>query len=234
MSRRVIGHMVIRNELGRYLAQSLPRFIKQCDTVVVYDDRSHDGSLAYVRSLGVAATERAVWEPSFAENEGEFRSCAWDFMTEVAQPNEADWIICLDADEFLVGQNLDLHHLVARVPTDLVTFNVAEVFDFDHDGVPLIRTDGYWGAITAHRLCRWRDLDHHFEPSPIGGGSLPSRWMVNSCLVDDPQILHYGYATRNDRTEKHHRYDDVAGHNPTHIQSILTRPCLQRWEGEIV
>jgi hypothetical protein len=237
---RIIGHMVTRNELGRWLIVTLPWLSEICNgDVAIYDDQSDDGTDIYVRSLGLQVERRPDVVPAFVEDESIFRWAAWRAMERLLEPGPGDWILAVDADELLVsttaGADLvlvvtQLVDTIGAAVTDTVTFHVAEIFGFNGMGWPLTRTDGYWGAITACRLARWQP-EGMFQPRREGGGSLPSTWTADTGPNGQLEIMHLGYARPEDRRVKHQRYTTGTGHNIRHVQSILEQPTLQHWAG---
>lgn len=239
---RIVGHMVVRNELQRYLPDTLGWLQKEITPeVVVYDDQSDDGTFEFLEASSVTAIARRPDNvPSFAENESGFRRAAWEFLESAVRPKIGDWILVIDADEFLVldhrGQLLD------RIETTIdaclasgyraVNFTVREVFGID--GIsPMIRKDQYWDRIRACRLVRWGP-DAQFLPVPEGGGSVPNNWQNWRFYAEDLSLLHYGYAREQDRQAKFDRYrtSPFGGHNPTHIASILRPGKLVPWTGQ--
>jgi hypothetical protein len=222
---RLIGHMVTFNELDRWLQLTIPALLEICDRVVVHDDDSTDGTIPYLHSQGVTVTDTPAVR--FDADESRFRAAAWQSMEFAACPREGDTILCLDADEILVGdpRDLDLSAQPYALPVD-------EVFSFDSDGTPLIRTDGYWGDIRATRITPWRP-DGQFESRPDAGGSIPTAWARAAVPVEQPRILHLGYARPEDRVRKYQRHSQKDGHNPHHVASILGTPTLKRWDGRL-
>lgn len=227
---KIIGHMVTRNELRRYVMQTLPALKAVCDEVVVFDDLSDDGTLQYVRELGVYAFVRSDDTPPFSEHEGRFRGGAWDMLNTLLAPTPEDWVLCLDADEVLTGNRADLEHL-AGGDHDTYAFHVDEVFGWQ-GRTPLVRIDGYWGQITAVRFARWRSAAQFYDRRE-GCGSLPQGWEAEATTVKAPRIMHFGYAQAADRLERYSRYRAGRGHNPAHIDSILRPGVLVPWEDEL-
>lgn len=240
---RILGHMVTRNEMGRYLKTTLPWLAAVCgDNVVVYDDQSSDDTETYVTELGLHYRRRPDAIASFADNEGDFRWAAWQAMERRLHPRTGDWVLSVDADELLLsktaGADLDdvLVQLVESVGVaeecgqQTITFRVGEVFELDDMGWPMVRTDGYWGGITACRFAKWQ-VQGVFEPRKEGGGSLPSSWPRALHPDGNLELLHLGYARPEDRRIKHLRYVRSGGHNRRHIESILTVPELEHWVG---
>jgi Glycosyl transferase family 2 len=241
---RILGHMVTKNEMGRLLTCSLPWLCRLTDGhVAVYDDQSDDDTVTYARrELEVAVVRRPGGATPFSEDESAFRRDGWGFMERALQPEPGDWVLAVDADEFLV--TTDPSHTESDVKSELeslvealemgeqagVTFRVPEVFARDASGWPQIRTDGYWGNILARRLVKWRP-GGAFHPRREGGGSVPSNWPCGPTPARSLALLHFGYATPEDQSERHARYSRGIGHNPVHVDSIRRPPSLTRWTG---
>ncbi len=235
-ARRIIGHMVVRNEADRYLSESLAWLSRHTDAMYVYDDRSTDRTAPLAMQAGAMVRTRTQLTPSFAEDESAFRQAGWEWMTERARLTEDDWVLCIDADEFLVATDADEARSVRQLLEQsadqgmTVTFPVAEIFaTFD---VLERRIDGYWKAITADRFARWVP-DPAFMERCEGGGSLPraarfARPGISTALT----ILHFGYARPDDRQAKYQRYSKGRGHNLTHVGSIIRPPQLEPWTGQ--
>lgn len=228
---QVIAHMVTHNEAGRYLRHSIGWLDKIVDKIVVYDDRSTDRTVEICRDLGCVVYEREGSVPSFIGDEAEFRSAAW--RTLAAHVDKGDWILCIDADEFLIATNGEtergeLDRLAEMAfGSDGYELNVREVFDVQ-GGEPMIRVDNYWAAITGVRFVEWTP-EAAFPAKKMGCGSVPAA-ISHTTIAPGLDILHYGYAAANDRQSKHDRYARRAGHNPKHIASILTAPTLKPYE----
>jgi Glycosyl transferase family 2 len=230
---RIFGHMVTRNEADRYLTPAVRWLQSLTDGQFIYDDRSTDTTTEVLDHLGVAYAVRPEDVLSFAEDESALRAEAWRAMEARCGPEPGDWILCVDADEFVTaprpGRTRGTLETAAQQSIDIgsVTFAVNEIFGFDHDGTPLARIDGYWGMITACRFVRWRP-DGRFAPRIEGGGSVPTDWATANIRYD-LELMHFGYACAEDRTTKHARYSASGHHNRRHIESILTTPTLERW-----
>lgn len=240
---RIIGHMVTRNEMDRWLTSALPWLMEICDgNVAIYDDRSDDAIEAYADKLGTSFLRRPSTMPSFRNNEGDFRWAGWMAMERAHRPRQGDWVLAVDADELLVTNQAgcgadEVRLLLAdaigeaeEYDRSSISFEVAEVFGFDDMGWPLVRTDGYWGGITACRLAKWQPQGV-FASRKEGGGSLPSAWPRAIDTHKHLELLHLGYARPEDRIAKHARYRNGTGHNPRHVASILGRPDLSYWVG---
>ncbi len=220
--------LVTHNESSRYLSPCLDWVTKFTDEIVVYDDRSVDSTVSVCAAAGAIVRIRPQEAPSFLSHEGQFRADGWQTLKMVS-PTKDDWILCIDADEFVVSTNGETTrgHLERLAETadnmDGYRLNFHEVFSIDHDGIPQIRQDGYWSNVTGIRFCRW--IDGPFPDRRQGCGSVPAavQHVSDASGID---ILHYGYATAGDRYNKHQRYTEHSGHNPAHIASILGQARL--------
>lgn len=227
----IFGYMVVKNELGRYLRESVKYFADAVDGLLIYDDRSDDLTPELIKELVPAKNTtfliRPPGSPSFADSESDFRQEAWDMMVRHLKPRSDDWILTLDADEFLRMRTPDSLRQACRNATednfDGLWMHVHEVWGRD-DWRPLVRTDGWWGEISALRLCRYQPKGV-FKGQFLGGGSLPDN-IHRPGRTQEVEILHFGYMTQEDREAKYRRYLGTPGHNPRHINSILQQPVL--------
>lgn len=236
MDGRILGHVCVRNEAGRYLAESLAWQAEFCDEIHVYDDRSTDNTASIATSMDTRVSIRPERLPSFMTHEGKFRQAAWrDFQSTFA-PTFDDWVFAFDADEFLVSPNeperATLERLAQMSRIERASswkLRVDEIFGFD-EGVPQRRTDGYWGDISAIRYFKYRSFSQ-FANRVLGCGSVPTYALQDPADATKMPvgIMHFGYARAEDQQAKYDRYTSVLnnGHASSHIQSILKPPTLE-------
>ncbi len=232
MSSRLHAILVAHNEADRYLdavLASLPT-----TSIHVYDDRSTDDTVFIAIARGAVVTTRSPMVSSFVEHEGRFRQAAWHAFEHALCPQDGDWVLAVDCDEFLVAPG-DVTEAVAgsiaaaeSMWASAVRLPIPEVFEVRSDG-PHVRKDGYWDTQSAPRLFRYR-RGGSFEPKVMACGSQPT--YVDRGFAIESQglaLAHYGYATAVDRRAKYDRYMAMAnhGHNPAHIQSILGTPVVR-------
>lgn len=216
----LVAHLVTFNEADRYLSDCLAALAPLVDHIHVFDDRSSDATPQIAEALGAAVTIRPPGCPSFIEHEGQFRQAAWEAMGTL--PDDS-WVVCLDADEFLTCDPRPVATGVSK------TLRVREVFDV-RNGTPMVRVDGYWDQITAARIARWTP-DSEFPERRLGCGSLPLSIASGDFeIIEEPQILHFGYARASDRQAKFARYLARPGHNQRHVRSILAPGRLQPFD----
>lgn len=244
MTDRLLAYMVTRNEAGRYLDACLAWACGFVDAVSVYDDRSTDNTVEVAVSHQAPTLVRPEGVPSFVEHEGRFRAAAWAWFEEALAPEPGDWVLALDADEFLVCQDgvrsgVDAATEAAdQQGANAVRLAVPEVFEVTAGPFlagAKVRTDGAWGTIAGTRLFRYRP-GGIFRDRAMGCGAEPTyvadqaQWAVRWPALS---LLHLGYAHPADRQAKFIRYTSLAnhGHNDAHVRSIVTPPTLAPWPG---
>jgi glycosyltransferase involved in cell wall biosynthesis len=230
--------MVTRNEASRYLDPCL-RWLRECvDEIHVYDDQSDDETPDVILSHGCELTVRPDGVPSFLEHEGRFRQAAWNAFEQTIRPEINDWVLSIDADEFLVADGkvrlqLLLEATEAMFREEKSVFLIfKEVFSY-LDNTPLIRTDGYWDTIGHPRFFKY-EPNASFSDRSMGSGSEPTYVQESlSQQAQDLVVLHFGYAREEDRRSKYERYAALPGHSSAHVRSILQPGKLTPWTGPV-
>lgn len=240
----IYGLIVGKNESYRYLQSCLRWNVPIFDRVLYYDDQSDDDSVAIAKSEGCEVVVRSKWIPAFIEHEAAFRQHSLDCLDDLFHPqNGQDWVFVFDTDEFLVsswteGDTRTLLNAIIdkaeREDAGAIRISRPEFWAADKDSAEQ-RVDGFWGNITCTRLFRW------FGPGQLrnkamGCGSEPTYITKRSILAGSYplQLLHYGYVNDQDLQDKYKRYSTIEhGHNDKHIQSIIQKPTLEKWQGPI-
>jgi glycosyltransferase involved in cell wall biosynthesis len=228
--------LVIRNEEHRYLADFITHHQYVFDDIFVFDDNSTDrtrdictyNGLTVVKADGV----------SFLEHEGKFRYQAWQKFEEKMKPSANDWVFAIDADEFLVAQ------VGVTKSTVHSTIDLAEYFNYIsvqtkineiwkvENGKCYERKDGLWDRIKASRLFKYQQ-NGTWNMKAMGCGSVPTYARVPDFKTKNINLLHFGYATKEDQAIKFERYKQAGGHNKNHVLSIIQKPRLQEYEGSV-
>lgn len=233
--------VVGKNEENRWLESTLKWNGQYVDSMFFYDDVSTDKTPRVANANVSHFVIRPPGVPSFTENESAFRQAAWDKMERTLRPEEEDWIVVLDCDEFLVGNlrtpnarenMLDLIEAADMVKRDSVYIHILEMWDLD--GTPKLRTDGFWNDNKHPRLVKFKK-GQKFKEQKMGCPPVPdyaTKKPLN--LISIMNILHFGYVRPEDREIKHERYTKNAeGHATGHIQSIVEEPVLLEYRGVV-
>lgn len=242
---RILAYMPIRNEAARYLDACLTWLRPIVDDVMVYDDGSDDTSAGIALHHDCKVVHRPDTVPSFLSHEGRFRHAAWEAFEYACEPRAGDWILAIDADEFIVA-DIDERDALEMSAHSADTENkasvllpVPEVFSSVTASTGKVRhlevrTDGAWGRIQGTRYFRYRP-GGSFRVKRMGCGAEPT-YAAESFVpaLGGAKLLHLGYAQRADRSAKYDRYTALAehGHADAHIQSIMATPRLAPWQGK--
>ena len=226
----IFALMVTRNEADRYLRRALSALHPAVDGIFVYDDQSTDDTIDVARHYGAWTATRPDNVPRFLDHEGRFRQAAWEKFCETAVPEVGDWVLAVDADELVVADG-NAKDILASATDHLGAWNIRipETFDI-RDGVPYVRTDGYWGSIMGTRFFAYQP-NGTFADRPMASGSEPTFVPPVRRVLERFWLLHLGYAKAEDRVAKHQRYSTRTGHGDSHVASIIRPPTLRRWDG---
>jgi glycosyltransferase involved in cell wall biosynthesis len=206
------------------------------DGLLVYDDGSQDRSPDIAASEGAVVVRRPGNVPSWAESEAACREAAWRCL-HTFSPDLGDWIISVDADEFVMTPYPDRRKVIQETmeaaneeSAFTISLRVHEIFGWQGDQ-PMVRIDGYWGNITGIRMMRWGFPLNFDREGPAR--SVPGKKHRVLAAADKFSLVHMGYAREADRKEKFERYSAMPGHNPAHVKSILKKGKLVEWAGEL-
>jgi hypothetical protein len=220
---------IVCDEAGRYLDSMLQHTKHVVDDMFIFDDGSSDNSVEV--GLRHCFAVSGIAESAFLVDEGDLRSTA---LSELARIVDLDWVLSIDADEFIVTTKEILAEIVDEAEgagKNCVEFMIPEVFQLYP---PMVRVDGFWGGIRGARLFKFEG-DVRFK-SGLACGSVPlsvSRQSTMTVGIDRACILHYGYANVEDRRVRFERYDGQSGHNKKHVDSIMSNPLLMEWKGVV-
>ena len=200
---RLLALLQARNEIA-----CLPGFVAnlapQVDGIVALDDGSTDGSAEYLASapqvlelLRVPA-DRPAWDE--VENHRA--------LLAAALRHEADWALCVDADERV---ERDFRSRAERV------IQRGRLLGLSAYQVPLrelwdasdaYRVDGIWGRKLVARLFRVR-ADHVVDTRPLHGVKAPlqSRRLGARLPVADLELYHLRMIRADDRRVRRERYE---------------------------
>lgn len=223
--------MVTKDEAGRYLDSCLSNLSIHVDDIVIYDDDSVDATQDIALAHNVTYIRRNGRGASFVEEEGTFRSQAWKALGETISVSTGDWVLAIDADEFLVGDVVGAAQILENGGWSCGTIRFHEIWEI---GEPhKRRIDGYWNNILNVRLARYQSNSAQlFSKRGMGCGSVPKYALALPADTPLPvEILHFGYAVQEDREKKYQFYSNLKhGHNNAHIESILKHPKLEEIE----
>lgn len=214
----VAASLVVRNEVGRYLAPCVESLLSFCDLVVVLDDASDDGTREWLVDHPDDRVHVVTQgEATFFRHEGRTRQRLLDATLE----QRPDWVFAIDADE-LVDDPTAVRAACEATSSPVLALEIAEVWSVGPD-VLRVRTDGGWRPHPIPLL--WR---------PRGGERIMDRALscrrVPTSVLREPRVeevdaalLHFGWADPAEREARARRYDRHDGgrfHARSHLASI--------------
>ena len=199
----LIGAMLVRNEAGWWLSQTVEQLVQVCSRVVVVDDASTDETPLICHQLGaiVHGSPRPLWET----NELSQRQRLWGLAVEQAGPG--GWILCLDADELLEPRAIEelpsIAALAEQHACDGLAFGLYDMWSPTY-----YRDDHLWTAhkrpwIMAVRYDPKRT--YTWKETPLHCGRFPLNACTKYCGTG-LRLKHMGWSRPGDRREKYERY----------------------------
>jgi len=199
---RLLALLAVRDGM-RHLPGLVRNVAPQVDGIVALDDGSSDGSAELlaacdsVLELLRVPPDRPAWDEV-----GNHRA-----LVEVALRHDAEWILCVDADERL---EQDFRERAERV------IRRGRLFGYSAYAVRLrelwddsgrYRVDGIWGRKAVARLFRAR-LDHEFDPAPLHGHKAPLQARRRGRFpLADLEVYHLAMLRPEDRVARRRRYE---------------------------
>lgn len=222
---RLVASVVVRNELSRYLDLALTHLLSFCDGVVVLDDSSDDGTYEHLHALEcdderiyVTRTE----SPSFYVHEGQTRQQLLNATFAV----DPDWVLSIDADEFVSDPDRITHVCENRSSQDVYTLTMEEVWNVDPDAL-WIRHDHQWKPRRCPILWRVPKVKTGAWMIPnvkLACGREPLQVRRTRSFTSGSSILHFGWANESERQQRYERYvehDKGKFHRNAHLESIM-------------
>lgn len=224
---KLVASLIVRNELSRYLDLCIEHLLGYCDEIRVLDDGSDDGTFEWLGGLRAPVFVIRNPGPSFYE----FESKARNALLEFTMRSEPDYVLSIDADEFVGDPSAIAYCLQKRHA--VYSLEMSEVWQASQ-GALQIRMDGRWPPRPCPILWsaprQWsqayeipeRKLACGREPGPVR--RTPARRSGSS-------IYHFGWANEAERIARAERYtvhDHGQFHADAHLQSILWPPEMVR------
>lgn len=221
----IVCHMVVgAGEADRYLHQVMERARLWADWIhVALDSNVREEELQVMDEF---ADSYQVMTSTWEDHEGKFRDEAWKSMEEVVRPKNTDHIFLLDADEIVHDFEM-VSVAVREFPNQRIGFTFHEMWSQNQ-----YRIDGHWRPYEAWILIPYRPKGY-FRDRKLACGREPTYTATVPVSRPVGKILHYGYATEEDRQAKYDRYMRLDGgryHSPQHLKSILMPPSLEEWK----
>lgn len=215
--------LIVRDEIDRYLKPCIEHLEAFCDSIVVIDDASTDGTFEWIAERGHHVLQLPSSEGFFDGHEGRRRQFLLDETLSHYPP--ADWILNIDADEFISdGALLRQYAMSSQRPTG--TLSMEEVWKAPAEAVH-IRMDGGWRPHNVPVF--WRvegGRKYRIADRALACGREPEfvRSRIARSRPTGVQILHFGWSKESARQARYDRYVVADGgkfHQNAHLDSIM-------------
>jgi glycosyltransferase involved in cell wall biosynthesis len=220
----LVASLIVKNELGRYLKPCIEHLEAFCDSIVVVDDFSSDGTFEWLAERKVTVMQVPSNDEFFSGHEGRRRQYLLDY-TLGQQP---DWVLSIDADEFI--SDGDLMRSYCEAGRQVGTLSMEEVWKAPADELS-IRIDGGWRPhnvpiLWSASLSGRRGQQLRIADRALACGREPDqvRRLAPRARPTDASILHFGWAKESGRQDRYERYVTADGgkyHRNAHLESIM-------------
>lgn len=193
----VVGALRVKNE-ARWIKRAIESILPICDSVVVFDDASTDGTVAICRAIRRVAVFRSVFTTLDESRDKNL------LMRYAMSTSKVDWLLMIDGDEVLMpGKAASLRLAMQTTKSRALALPVWYLWDREDQR----RVDGVYANMS--RVSAFRPGAERFESTAHGGnfhcGNAP-QGILGRVLVDAP-LLHFGYMDRADRLRKYSWYN---------------------------
>ncbi len=220
---KLTASVIVRNELGRYLAPCVAHLLEFCDEVRILDNCSDDGWRDVIhdpRVVSLRFPEESMQDRSLFVEHAVARQRLLDFALE----GSPDWLLAIDADE-LITEGSVLRAACERNDADALHVCMQEVWNA-HDDRLDIRQDGGWVEHDIAML--WRP-DRVRGPLKIvdrgpATGRTPDAVGYGRVGHSCSAVLHMGWSNKAERQARYDRYVTADGgrfHSGRHLESIM-------------
>jgi glycosyltransferase involved in cell wall biosynthesis len=204
----IIGMMLVKNEANKFLEKTLDQVSKVCDKIIIMDDNSDDETVEICSKY----TDLIYCEDklSFENNESSIREKLFRLTIKECDFNK-DWILCLDADEVLTDDSIEIFSdQIREAEKNNCNAIGFKLFDMWNDAQ--YRDDSLW---TAHNRMWIMCMKYNEQLSEgewlnqkLHCGRFPQVSGIN-CYFDREnslEIKHMGWSTSQNRKRKYDRY----------------------------
>lgn len=218
---KLTAMIIVRNEADRYLGRCLESLLTFVDNIIIMDDASEDDTpelcLSYPR-VKLYRQPRSM----FLTDEAKLRRELWQYTLE----NKPEWILAIDADEFLEESSLkEIPYLLRQRNFKAIGFRLFDCWGSEDS----FRVDGLWNpwlrGFSTYLVKYQPELESAWPSLKFHCGRLPLAYRQLIHYESAIRIKHLGWANPANITAKYERAisqdpaNKYMGHE--HYESIL-------------
>lgn len=230
----VWGLLRVKNE-ARWIERVIRSIQPVCDSIVVFDDHSSDGTPEICESLGCVVLRSTFADIHEARDKDELLAHVWKMGAALG-----DHCLMIDGDEILHPDDLDA--LREAIATGCVCGTMHIVYLWDREDQK--RVDRWYKEFRRPSLFQLCIRNLTFRRTEFGGNfhcsSAPAQLLDAGTRTLPVRLLHLGYLHREDRIRKYHWYNAVDPGNQIEdeykhmvIGDIFPADSVFRWAGPL-
>lgn len=236
------GMMRVKNE-ERWIAKAVTPLLEVCDEVFILDDHSTDRTRNIIDAIGGCTV---ITSPFNTLDESRDKTYLLRQVEEYVPrqgfsdgfgPLSYHWVICIDGDEEIVGQ--DLHKFTQEPPQGIGTVSYSFQILTLYDSPDTIRVDPPYNEMFRPSMFRLIKPGMIFRSNANHGGgfhcsNVPADigFGITTHNPEPVRLRHYGYMEKADRERKYKWYvEKDPGHENWYRKECLETPKLARLEG---
>jgi glycosyltransferase involved in cell wall biosynthesis len=229
------GMMRVKDE-ERWIARSLTSLLEVCDEVFILDDHSTDRTRNIIDAIGGCTV---IPSPFNTLDESRDKT----YLLKVIEDSSVQisghllsphWVICIDGDEEIVGQ--DLHKFTQEPPQGIGTVSYSFQIITLYDSLDTMRVDPPYDAMFRPSMFRLIKPGMVFRSNARHGGgfhcsNVPADigFGVTTHNPEPVRVKHYGYMDAADRERKYKWYlERDPGHADWYRKECLETPTLKK------
>lgn len=191
-----------------------------CASILVFDDHSIDDTPEICERLGAVVFRSTFTELDERADKDWLLQRVYESIPAehhhftLGNPASPYWSLCLDGDEELTPESIDLLRQAAE-SNAAHSYSVRILYAWD--SVDQVRVDGVYGQFRRPSLFRLMNQSFRFQSTPWGGNlhcsSIPQE-LIGGSKPCDAAVLHFGYIDAELRKRKYEWYTRVDPNNP--------------------
>jgi len=198
---KLTAMMIVRNEADRYLSRCLESLLTFVDDIIIMDDASEDDTPEICLSYPRVKLYRQP-HSKFLTDEAELRRELWHYTLE----NKPEWILAIDADEFLEESCLkEIPYLLRQSNFKAVGFRLFDCWGNED----FFRVDGLWNpwlrGFSIYLIKNQPQLESVWPSLKFHCGRLPLAYRQLVHYESSIRIKHLGWAKPSDIISKYER-----------------------------
>jgi hypothetical protein len=211
----IIGLLRVRNE-ARWIERVIRAITPACERVLVWDDKSDDGTPEICESIpGVTVFRSTATVLDESADKDRLLTEAYKLLPDehkLGNPESPYWALLIDGDEELIADDIPLVEEMTRGQAHAYHFRIPYLWNDENT----VRIDGVYrhmADVGRPSMFRLMNEAFRFQRTRFGNGcnfhcsSVPQE-MLHHAHRSRARLKHWGYIHAADRIRKYHWYNE--------------------------